>query len=107
MSDPLYKVGERVGLVSKSMPQHNGEYIVERILAPNEMYVSRNDGSTLLSDDNNYTYLLDKVFLCERVGYGEICWKESALRKLHKPSKYSFDELLSEIKSCNMDTIEA
>lgn len=54
----------------------------------------------------NYSYLLEEK--CKEGTYGvEIVWAESALRKLHKPSKYSFEQLLSEIKQCSMNTIEA
>jgi hypothetical protein len=32
MSDPLFKVGERVGLVSVTFPERNGEYTVREVI---------------------------------------------------------------------------
>lgn len=101
---PLFKVGELVGLVSVSRPECNGQYIVERVLAPDEVYKGRNDGVELSAGESRFAYLLDKVFVSKH-GFGEICWDESALRKIHKPSEYSFNELLTSLK--NTDNISS
>jgi len=110
MSDPLFKVGERVGLVSVTKPHLNGEYVVESIVDGCEPYVCRVTDKTKRGKDwVGYGYLLSGCITMSpcSVENCEVPWDESALRKLNKPSKYSFEQLLSEIKSCNMNTIKA
>ncbi len=105
MNTPLFKVGERVGLVSRSLPQFNGEYTVERILNPRETFRSRVSGKLFRNGSDNYSYLLNKTMVCEEID--DVCWYESALRKIHKTSQFSFDELMQELKVGKFDTIEA
>jgi hypothetical protein len=108
MADALFKVGEKVGLVSITKPHLNGEYIVEGIVEGDNPFTCRITNRTLRGKGwTGYGYMLvDCQYLDDKEGC-ELPWDEPALRKLHKPSKYSFDDLLSEIKSCNMNTIEA
>lgn len=97
MNTPLFKVGELVGLVSVNRPECNGQYIVERVLDPNEVFASRNDGKYMHNGSDFPAYLLSEIFI-SKYGYGEACWNESALRKIHKPSEYSYQELLTSLK---------
>jgi hypothetical protein len=64
-------------------------------------------GKVIRKTTQGFGYILEETSARGSFGEWEAIWAESALRKLHKPSKYSFDELLSEIKSCNMNTIKA
>jgi hypothetical protein len=105
MSNPLFKVGEKVGLVSRDLPQFNGEYVVERILNPSEIYASRATGNLFKNDDSGFAYLLNQVFTAE--GVDDVCWDESALRKIYPKANKSFEQLLSELKVGKIDTIEA
>jgi hypothetical protein len=107
MTRALFEVGERVRLVSKSLPQYNGEYTVDRVLQEGEVYNSRIDGKPLRNNGGGYSYLLDKPFISPRHSSGEVCWDESALRKIYPPSNFSFEQLLSELKQGKMSTIEA
>ena len=107
MGDPLFKVGERVGLVSKTFPERNGEYTVREVLPEGAGFTCRLTGRFLTRGGVGYGYMLEELAMNGGNTVHEKPYHESALRKLHKPSKYSFNELLSEIKSCNMNTIKA
>jgi hypothetical protein len=106
MSNPLFRVGEKVGLVSRDLPQFNGEYVVERVLDSIEVYQSRMSGELFMNKSNGTAYLLNQVFTNGR-GVDDICWNESALRKIYPKANKSFEQLLSELKVGKIDTIEA
>lgn len=99
MKHPLFSVGEKVLLQSKSRPDCNGEYIVEAIVGPGTQYFDRRVNHTVLLEYENdkIGYLLNKSF-DSWIDKFEIKWSESALRKKHKPSQFTFDQLISEIK---------
>lgn len=102
MVTPLFKVGEEVILKSVSCPECNGEYIVVKVLSPEEIFKSRNDGQLMRNGGTTYSYLLDEVFQHTDHGFGEICWDESALRKKYKPSEFTFDQLMD---SLNLEVV--
>ena len=101
MPEPLFKVGELVGLVSKYYPHLNGQYHVSAIIYSGEVYLDKFTGDTLWKcTDNNPAapaYLLDELEAAES-DRTEYKWDESALRKIHKVSDYSFDQLLTSLK---------
>ena len=49
--NPLFQVGEKVRLVSKSHPEYNGDYFVERVVADGEVYIDRLSGVKYESHD--------------------------------------------------------
>lgn len=105
MSQPLFKVGEQVGLVSKSDPSQNGEHVVREVLYEGDPYRCRITLERYIVRSKGYSYILEDSCVPDGKHGEERPWAESALRKLHKPSKYSFEQLLSEIKQRNMNTI--
>ena len=92
---PKFKVGEEVVLQSKTHPQYNGEYVVERVLYQGQKFICRSTGNvgTVRVDVG---YLLNEIFM-EEDSYAESRVEESELRKKYKPSDKSFDELIGEI----------
>jgi hypothetical protein len=106
MTRALFEVGERVKLVSKSFPERNGEYTVRQVIDKGDSFICRLTGRTIIKGNTGYSYSLEET--CELGSYAhEAIWFESALRKIYPPSKYSFNELLSELKQGKMDNIEA
>ena len=76
---PIFKIDEEVILASPEYPEFNGEYIVHRI------------------DTDSHVYWYDLGFSCpEDVEFGGTLWNEGCLKKKHKPSSYSFEELINE-----------
>lgn len=101
INTPLFQVGELVGLVSVDFPHLNGKYHVRVILHEGEEYLDKFLGKTVLNVGGNfktYCYSLDEIELPNSIGH-EYLWNESALRKIHKPSQYSYDQLLTELKN--------
>ena len=101
MSEPLFKVGELVGLVSVDFPHLNGQYHVRAIIYSGETYLDKFTGNTkwICTDlsPEAPAYLLDELDVAESDGT-EYKWDESALRKIQKVSDYSFSELLTRLK---------
>ena len=93
MSRPKFQVGEEIILQSKSSPEYNGEYQVKDIIGPNEGYIGRLGKVCYISTCWSY----DLGF--EFPHNGDICksWLESALRKKHKPSDQSLEDMIKEI----------
>ena len=108
MTRALFEVGERVKLVSKSFPEHNGEYTVRVLLTKDSLYFCRIVSKPFLTPSIEcFSYILEEN--CYATGsFGqEQPWKEESLRKLYPPSNFSFEELLSELKQGKMVNIEA
>lgn len=103
MSEPLFKVGELVGLVSVTWPEYNGQYHVRQVLYRNETYMDKFYGALLFITESDYAYILDGINEPHPSGR-EFRWKESALRKIHKVSDYSFDSLLTSLKNTSKMT---
>ena len=104
MNTPLFKVGERVGLVSRNLPQFNGEYIVHDIFEEGDNLTCRITGMQVSVKGSGFGYRFTKVIRVPSEKY-ESSFDESALRKLHKPSQFSFDELMQELKVVKHDNI--
>lgn len=105
---PLFSVGERVKLVSKSYPECNGEYIVEKVLERGDEFACRISGIACrmsAASSGNYSYLLD---IPHKRNYEteESTWAESSLRKIYDTGEYSFDELMNVLKSPITDNIQ-
>lgn len=110
MSEPLFKVGELVGLVSKNSPHLNGQYHVRAIIYNGQIYMDKFAGNTkwICTDESPEVpaYLLDELDVAISDGT-EYKWDESALRKIHKISDYSYDQLLTELKNTDKMTSPA
>ena len=91
---PIFSVGEQVILQSKNFPKYNGEYTVLEIISPSE-YKSRYPG--ILTYDEWYYEITTETFELN-FGYFTRASKESALRKKHQGSEFSFTELMNVLK---------
>lgn len=78
---PKFEVGEEVILQSIDFPECNGEYSVQEVS---------------YFDAVGFCYRLD---LDHKVVGRLDLWVESSLRKKHKPSRMSFDDLMSSLKT--------
>lgn len=105
MSTPLFRVGEKVILVSPIRPDLNGIYHIKEHLIKGETYICGETGVLFSTDDaNTYNiYLLDGCITCD--GYQAYA-NETSLRKYHDPSDYSFDELMENIKNNTLVDID-
>lgn len=109
---PLFSVGEEVILQSVDLPHLNGEYIVEKILHGGEETVCHITKFIYIKSFNGmgYSYILgglsDKNTLMSDGVTRELerSWYESALRKKHKPSGDSFENMIDKIKSLHNDS---
>lgn len=95
-----FSVGEVVILQSKSMPQYNGEYIIDKIILPKEPHVCRISGIILEDCDEMVGYIFSEALLdlIEKDG-GETIWSESALRKRQEPGELSYTQLMQSLRS--------
>ena len=103
MSNPLFIVGEEVILQSKDRPQLNGEYSVDAVSTADKITICRQTGEYydfIDEDKDSVGYMLYPIILDDE-GF-EIVWNESALRKKHKPSDQSLEEL---IKGLNQEVV--
>jgi hypothetical protein len=100
MNKPYFSEGEQVILQSIEYPEYNGEYVIYKILQPEEGFDCRiNKDFYLIAD--NLCYVLDTP-LSDKGKHDdvtEILWRESALRKKHQPGELSFNSLMSSLKS--------
>lgn len=98
--NPLFQVGEKVRLVSKTYPVYNGEYFVERVVTKGEVFIDRLSGrSSVSTGSGGFGYLLNEPLQQKEVNRPKECkWAESALRKIYPPSTESFDEMVRNIK---------
>jgi hypothetical protein len=92
---PLFSVGERVKLVSKSFPEFNGEYTVEEVLGAGEYHVCRFTEQTYRCPIN-FCYKVNQALM---VKGSEGLIDESSLRKIYDTGEYSFDEIMDVLKS--------
>jgi hypothetical protein len=101
---PLFEVGEEVILQSRDAPQLNGEATVLNVYQEGECYVCPCCGGKVRA--SSLSYYLDVGLKCRVINGAEYnaCFKEEALRKKPKPSDFSFNELMSELK--DKQTIE-
>ena len=89
----LFEVGEEVILVSKKYPELNGDAVVIKIVS--------NETSRCPHCENLIQYDVENGYHLSIKSKTDCCttWHESALRKKHKGSDFSFDEMMKEIKS--------
>ena len=100
MKKPLFEIGEEVVIQSKDFQEVNGQCsVVEKIVMPNEKYVDRLNCTVFKNISGKYAYLLSNKLLHPNANGAEALWGESALRKKHKPSELSFQELVSSLKT--------
>ena len=106
MSNPFFKVGEKVGLVSKNFPERNGEYIVRQVIGEGDSYTCRLTGRTFTWEGSRISYSLEENPEMGSFAH-EAVYFESALRKTYPKANKLFEQLLSELKVGKIDTIEA
>ena len=106
MSNPFFRVGEKVGLVSRSFPERNGEYTVRQVIDKGDRYTCRLTGRTFTWESSRISYALEENPEMGSFDH-EAVWFESALRKMYPKANKSFEQLLSELKVGKIDTIEA
>lgn len=96
MPNPYFSVGEEVILQSKDSPELNGEYVVEAVFGEGDT-CSRTAGRRWINK-NGYGYFLEgECHMAPDSECPRVVWRESALRKKHKPSTDSFTEMMSNI----------
>ena len=99
MKQPLFKIGEEVIAIFKNYPESNGRYVIREVLTNSQAKQEISRSSNFKCD---FYYRLNGLLLVWAEG-GEREVKldlagEPALRKIHKPSQFTFDQLISEIK---------
>ena len=97
---PLFEVGEEVILCSMHSPELNGDAVVLSVIKPPsaEVKCPHCGRGWLRRRREGIVYYLN----IESIRTKDKCcspWRESALRKKHKGSDFSFDEMIKEIKS--------
>lgn len=100
MNHPKFEVGETVILQSRQMPEHNGEYFVDRVVYDWCYYKDRLTGVEFVTDwkDNRPSYLLSNMAKDPHLG-NEVILDETVLRKKHKPAEMSFSALMRSLTS--------
>jgi hypothetical protein len=96
---PLFEVGEEVILCSKKSPELNGNAVVIMVIRDKDIFRCPHCSKLCRAREwNDLGYYLD--IKSSHVSF-KCCtpWAESALRKKHKPSDSSFDELMNDINS--------
>lgn len=99
MKQPLFKVGEEVSATFKNYKGGDGNYVITEILTNEQVKAEIIKSSKFTCD---FYYRLDGLLLIWMEGSEhevrlDIAG-EPSLRKIHKPSQFSFDQLISEIK---------
>lgn len=97
MRKSYFHVGEEVILQSVDRPDLNGEYTVRQVLVGRETYICRATGKKVRTYPEGFYYILEEVIPLTHDGF-EINWDESALRKKHKPSDDSFEQMMNKLK---------
>lgn len=95
-----FSEGEVVILQSVTMPQYNGEYIIDKIIHPREPHTCRISGINLEDCEEIMGYVFTEALL-DLVANdgGETIWAETALRKRQEPSELSYTELMQTLRS--------
>jgi len=94
-----YKIGEKVGLYSENLPEHNGQYTIEAIIEANEDFECRLTGEIIYTSEG-HAYILDTplVDLIECDGV-EVLWLEESLRKIQEIGDMDYKELMTSLKN--------
>lgn len=90
--DNWYEVGEEVSLVSKSQPNHNGDYVIKEIV--------RDDFYDIIKQIDENTVAVNLGFTGD---LGNDWWGLDSIRKKHKCCGEDYNEM---IKSLNIDIVE-
>lgn len=85
MKQSLFQIGEDVVLQSQDYPNENGIQSIEQI-----RFMENPIRDTTFEE-------LPPSFGYKLLGI-EGWWNEKSIKKIHKPSQFSFDQLISEIK---------
>lgn len=96
-----FNTGEVVILQSISEPQKNGEYTVRAVLYEGSEYTCRQTNRRVRKSVEGASYLLEETFtlgVSEQGDLLECPWAESALRKKHDGSSFSFSQLMDTLK---------
>ena len=97
----MFKVGERVILQSKELPQYNGVHVVRARVELGEVYIDRISNNIWENSTGGVGYVLEEILpVVEKKcpHRDEAFWAESALREYHEPSDMSFQELMEQFK---------
>lgn len=98
MRGPYFKVGERVGLESCTLPEHNGEYYIENLTVTHKGGRFRcPEHGTLVISKGGYTYKL--IGLAVTYPSGQVVsWAgETSLRKLDKGAG-SWEDMMKQLE---------
>lgn len=85
MKQSLFQIGEDVILQSHDYPTENGVHTIEQV-----RFIEKPLRDTTFEE-------LPPSFGYKFIGV-EGWWNEKVIKKIHKPSQFSFDKLISEIK---------
>ena len=106
----LYAEGEIVILQSQSQPSLNGEYTVKQIVHTGTEVNDRIRNMTYtwidISKSTAAGYILEECiaeFIFTDGNLAETAWAESALRKKLPPSELSYKELMSSLKTSQLE----
>lgn len=94
MSAPYFQVGEEVIVISKRMPEFNGDHTIDKVFEKGVHRLFIGGEFILLEVMGACGYVLSDIGLHEHKGSVTI-FAQSTLRKKHKPSDESFSELIT------------
>lgn len=95
MTQPYFSIGEEVILISIDNPRLNGEYTIERYMPPQPCI---NPLTGRLNTSTNHAYKLHGIEP-EDTTKGSGYFRQSSLRKKHRPSDESFSELMANYRT--------
>ena len=93
MKQALYKVGEEVILKSLDHPEFNGDYIVQAVHQSGDT-IPNVRGCLAVLCPSGFSYYLGFNHYADEYTH----WGQLSLRKKHKPSDQSFDQIMSSFK---------
>ena len=95
MTNPYFSVGEEVIVVVEHGSQHNGDHVIEAILPKGRHELPETGGFHNVTDLFAYKMV--------GIGYDDVpdeysgYFKQSSLRKKHKPSDESFTDMITHL----------
>lgn len=96
---PLFSVGEVAILVSKKRPDLNGDVTISGIIEAGQEGKCPHCGQRYKNEYEVHCYFLWEINTCKTIACSFTT--EESLRKKHKGSDFSFDEIMNELKSKN------
>lgn len=100
-----FKVGEQIILQSVSRPHMNGEYTVRSVLYSGDWAqcrISDIPRKFTCVDRETPVYVLEELLNPSDCGTMEDYWCETALRKKHDPSEFTFSGLINSLTNLSM-----